>query len=407
MPAQPDVSTPVVVIRCARHGGLGITRTLGRMGVPIYNVDESKSAPAFYSRYSRGRFTWDAEKAPEEQTIAALSGLAGRIGRRAILVPTSDSTAMLVSKHASTLSQWFDFPHVDPSLVTGLCSKREMYFLATKFSVPTPDAAFPQSREELVEASKRMTYPLMAKGIFGIELERKSGKRMFLIHSRQQLFDLYDSYEDWGQPNIMLQEFIPGSDKASWMLNGYYDRDSNCLAEFTGRKLRQYPAYTGLTSLGECALNETVARTTREFMKACGYRGILDIGYRYDERDGQYKVMDINPRVGATFRLFVGSNGMDVIRAMYLDMTGQPVESAPALEGRRWLVEDCDLISSVRYLRDGKLAFKDWILSHRGVAETGVFALDDPMPAMWMGVRNVRKLWARKSGSNGKPGALS
>ncbi len=351
MPAQPDVSTPVVVIRCARHGGLGITRTLGRMGVPVYNVDESKFAPAFYSRYSTGRFTWDAELAPAEKTVEALCELAARIGRRAILVPTSDGTTMLVSEHASRLSEWYDFPHVEPTLVQALCSKREMYFLAKKHGVPTPDAAFPQSRAELVECSKSFRYPVMAKGIFGIELERIAGKRMFLANSPEELLSIYDRFEDWSRPNIMLQEFIPGSVEINWMLNAYYDRNSDCPVEFTGRKIRMYPAYTGLTSLGECARNETIARTTREFMKACGYRGILDIGYRYDQRDGQYKVIDINPRVGATFRLFVGANGMDVIRAMYLDLTGQPVEFAPAPEGRRWLVEDVDLISSMRILR--------------------------------------------------------
>ena len=191
MLAQPDVSTPVVVIRCARHGGLGITRTLGRMGVPVYNVDESKFAPAFYSRYSKGRFTWDAEAAPAEKTVEALCEFAARIGRRAILVPTSDATTMLVSEYANRLSEWFDFPLVDPTLVHALCSKREMYFLAKKHGVPTPDAAFPQSRAELIECSKTFKDPVMAKGIFGVELERISGKRMFLANSREQLFSIF------------------------------------------------------------------------------------------------------------------------------------------------------------------------------------------------------------------------
>jgi D-aspartate ligase len=48
-------------------------------------------------------------------------------------------------------------------------------------------------------------------------------------------------------------------------------------------------------------------------MQEIGYSGIVDIGYRYDRRDGEYKLLDVNPRVGATFRLFVDSNGMDVV----------------------------------------------------------------------------------------------
>jgi D-aspartate ligase len=390
-----DRSTPVVVIRCSRHGGLGITRTLGRMGVPIYHVDKSSLAPAFHSRYSRGQFIWDADKSPPPETIAFLGKVAARIGRRAILIPTSDSTAMLVADHADALSKWFDFPRMESSLVRALCSKREMYLLARMHGVPTPETAFPRSRDDLAEHLKAMKFPVMVKGIFGVELQRKAGKRMFLVHNRQQLLDLYDAHEDWFQPNFILQEFIPGPAEACWIFNGHFDRNSKATVEFTGRKIRQYPEFGGLTSLGECARNETIAKISRNFVKACGYRGIIDIDYRYDERDGRYKVLDINPRVGATFRLFVGANGLDVVRAMYFDMTGQPVESAPLVEGRRWVVEDCDLLAGLRSFRHGNLTLRDWAKSYRRVAEAGVFAMDDPLPVFWMGVRHARKLWDR------------
>src|SRR5438309_3773637 len=90
--AHIDTSTPVVVLQCARHGGLGITRTLGRWGVPVYNIDRSRFAPAFYSRYSRGRFTWDAEHAAPKETVRFLQQVAQKTGGRPILIPTSDAT---------------------------------------------------------------------------------------------------------------------------------------------------------------------------------------------------------------------------------------------------------------------------------------------------------------------------
>ena len=103
----------------------------------------------------------------------------------------------------------------------------------------------------------------------------------------------------------MLQEYIPGGDDDVWMFNGYFDADSDCLVGFTARKLRQTPIHTGATSLGICLPNAEVHETTVRWMKRLGYRGILDIGYRFDARDGRYKVLDVNPRIGATFRLFV------------------------------------------------------------------------------------------------------
>lgn len=404
-----NTTTPVVVIRCARHGGLGITRTLGRLGVPMYNIDESRNAPTFYSRYSKGSFVWDAERAPAEETIQFLKQVAEKIGRRPILIPTSDGTAMLVADHADELSQWYDFPRMDPALVRAFCSKEEMYHLAKRYNVPTPETLFPHSREELVQFLSdpaAVKFPVMAKGNYGIALERKSGKRMFIANTREEVLDIYDKYEDWNAPNIMLQEYIPGGPESIWMLDGYFDGDSNCLLQYTGRKIRQYPAYTGLTSLGELVRNDAVSKITTDFMKACGYRGILDLGYRYDERDGQYKLLDVNPRVGATFRLFTGANDMDVVRALYLDMTGQPVEFVPAKEGRKWLVEDCDIVSCLKYYRDGQLNFNQWLQSHKGVDEKAVFAMDDPLPAFWMGLRDLGMLWKQKTGKKAGSGLL-
>jgi len=119
------------------------------------------------------------------------------------------------------------------------------------------------------------------------------------------------------------------------MCNGYFNHDSDCLATFTGKKLRQWPPHAGVASLAECEPNETVEATTRRFMKAVGYQGLVGIGYRYDARDGLYKVLDVNPRVSGVFRLFVAADGMDIARVAYLGLTHQPVPPIAAPPGAK------------------------------------------------------------------------
>ena len=111
---------------------------------------------------------------------------------------------------------------------------------------------------------------------------------------------------------------------------------------------------------------------------------MLDMGYRYDARDGRYKVLDVNPRIGSTFRLFVGRHGLDVVRALYLDLTGQPVPADEMIEGRRWMDEH-DLASSLRYWRDGKLTVRQWVASLRDVRESVYVARDDSSPLIRLG----------------------
>jgi predicted ATP-grasp superfamily ATP-dependent carboligase len=133
-------------------------------------------------------------------------------------------------------------------------------------------------------------------------------------------------------------------------------------------------------------------------MKAIDYHGILDIGYRHDQRDDQYKVLDVNPRIGCTFRLFTGTNGMDVARALYLNLTGQEVALSRADEGRKWFVEDFDLFSSFQSWRDGSLSLREWIRSMDGIQEAACFAADDPIPFLFMPAADCWELqrWFRQ-----------
>ena len=391
----------MLVLRSESHGGLNIVRSLGCLGIPVYNLDPNRWAPAFFSKYCQGGFHSDIEHLPAGQSLRYLSEVGRQIGRRAIIIPTTDCTAKFVEDHASWLHEWFIFPNQRPGLAASLSSKREMYHLAKLHNVPTAASSFPACRDEVLAFAARAVFPVMLKGIDGQRLWEKTGKKMFILNSVRELLEKYDEAEDSQSPNLFLQEYIPGGDDTIWMFNGYFNESSECLAGFTGKKLRQCPVHTGSTSLGVCLRNDKVEEVTRRFMRELGYHGILDIGYRYDARDGIHKVLDVNPRIGSTFRLFVDDNGMDVARALYLDLTGQPVSCGHFIEGRRWMVEDLDLVSSVRYYQEGSLGVREWIASLRGIDETAFLSKDDPKPFFVMCLNRTvdlfRRIWRKIS----------
>jgi predicted ATP-grasp superfamily ATP-dependent carboligase len=379
-------STPVTILKSSNYYGLGILRSLGRLGIPIHVMSDDPHAPAFLSSYCRTSYLCHIADFTED-SLRDLLDIGSKIGRRSILIATTDDGAIFVADHADALNQWFMFPNQRADLVHSLCSKKEMYYLAKKFGVPTAETVFPESREDVLDFVKDAVFPIMLKPIHS-----RRGHCLAVASTERELIEKYDAMEDPEEPNIMLQEYIPGGDDTIWMFNGYFNERSDCLVGFTGKKIRQWPAHQGPTSLGICLRNEYVERMTREFMKRIGYRGILDIGYRYDARDAQYKVLDINPRIGATFRLFVADNGMDVARALYFDMTGQRINPGFASNGRKWFVEDLDFLSSLRSHREGNLSLKQWIGSFRGVREGAYFALDDPLPFLQAFVNGVRAL---------------
>src|SRR4029077_7410905 len=80
----------------------------------------------------------------------------------------------------------------------------------------------------------------------------------------------------------------------------------------------------------------------------------------------------------------MGKDGMDVVRAQYLHLTGQPVHASSMCEGRKWIVEDADLISCLRYYLDGALSLSEWVRGYNGIQEGAWFAKDDLGPFLRM-----------------------
>ena len=386
-----NTSTPVVVLRMEDYGSLGIVRSLGSLGVNVFGVDKNKHALASASRYCNESFCFDIENASKLKTLDFLLTLGGRIKQKSILIATSDESAMFVSKYADLLRGKFIFSEMPYDLVESLCSKKKMYSVAIKNNVPVPESFFPENLSDVLDYSEKISFPLLLKGIHGGKLEKETGRKMVIVKDKSELINLYRLMETREEKNLMLQEYIPQVRDNMWIFNGYFDSSSNCLAAFTGIKLRQNPVYTGMTSLGVCQWNKVLSDISTSFMKSIGYKGIVDIDFMLDPRDGEYKILDINPRIGASFRLFVGSDGEDVVRTMYLDLTSQKVTFSFPLNGRKWLVEDKDLYSSYNYFKDKNLKFSRWILSFKGIKETGYFRMKDPHPFLLLLLNHIRK----------------
>src|SRR5262245_46212094 len=394
-----DASLPVLVLQMQHHGALGAMRSLGRLGVRMYGVHPTRRPPASFSKYCRRVFELDLDETPPEESVDCLKAIARGIGPMPLLMPTNDESALFVASNAAVLQDHFLFRSNRIHVVWSLYNKKAMYLLAKQLLIPTPETIFPETQNEVLEFSERAQFPVMLKASDNIRTARRAGKKMVIARSKEELIAQYHAMEDGSQPSLMLQEYIPGRDDSVWMLNGYFDEHSECLFSITAKKIHQTPVYTGMTALGVCLPNPTIELATKTLVKAVGYKGILDIGYRYDARDGSYKLLDVNPRLGATFRLFVGHNGMDVTRAEYFHFTGQPIPVSNLCAGRKWILEDADLVSCVQYYRDGVLSLRNWLGSYRGIKECAWYAADDVMPFLCLcslvAMRVVRKIFKK------------
>ena len=377
-----DTSRPVVVAYYGGIGALAVARTLGRLGVRSYLVAAKGSAGSDLvsrSRYWTARF-WCDLHASDKETLAFFCDVADRVGGKPILVTLSDRMATFIDTNADALQDRFCFRRGSPGVVAEFSDKWGMFRLAQIHGIPTPLTWLPRTRDDILKFMESASFPVVVKPT-DPSASRLAEKA--ILSSPQELLEKFDRDAELGPPNIVLQEYIPGTAEDQWMCDAYFGKGSECLAIFTGKKLRQVND-TGIASIGVCLPNEVIERQTRRLMQCAGYEGLVDIGYRYDARDGQYKLLDVNPRLGGCFRLFRATNGLDVMRVCYRDLTDQAVPTCALQPGRKWMLEE-DVWSSLAYARQGKLTFGAWLSSLRGVRETHWFALDDPIPGFaWL-----------------------
>jgi D-aspartate ligase len=410
VPFSADHAVPALIVKFGdyplHHGGVGAIRSLGRLGVPVYAITEDPYTPAASSRYLRRAFVWPTTGTEEpDRLVEGLLRIGKRIGRPAVLVPTDEEAAVLIAERQRELGDAFLFPRVEAGLPRRLASKQGLHELCVEHGIPTPAASFPQSYDDIERFARTARFPVVAKNREAfVRRARPAVNGTTRIGSREALLSLAC---DWGErPGVILQEYLPREEAEDWIVHAYFDADSNPRALFTGVKVRSWPPHAGMTANAYVVDNPELADLAARFIKQIGFTGIIDLDLRFDRRDGRYKLLDFNPRVGAQFRLFESESGVDVVRAMHLDMTGRAVPEGEQRAGHRYIVENIDLPALLAYRRSG------YTTPHAPTRASGTelawLAGDDPLPFLTMlarfvrpGAKHLYQLWRTSRRGNG------
>jgi D-aspartate ligase len=398
MLAGLDAEYPALILKMSRtpihHGALAVARTLGRLGVPVYGVVEDAYTPLAMSRYLTKAFVWDSCPTDPESFVKAMSLIAEVIARPTIIIPMDDLSAVSVAENAASLARWFISPPVPPKLPRRLANKASFHALCAEIGIPLARSVVPHSFDDVRAFTESTGFPVVVKAAEQW-LPLKDTFVTKVIQTPEQLRSLCENCNYEGIQRLVIQEHIPGDD---WICHGYYNAEKNLSLTFTGRKLRGYPPDAGSTSLGLSIVNDALRCVSEKLLKAVAYSGIIDMDWRKDERDGQYKILDCNPRVGQNFRMFENSAGIDVVRAQHLDLSGRRIDNAAMIEGRLFSVESFYALALLRRLPRG--ASKQDIGKYLPPKsrELAWWSSDDPLPFLMMSGRQFTRVLGRLLG---------
>ena len=125
---------------------------------------------------------------------------------------------------------------------------------------------------------------------------------------------------------FVISEYIPGNDTNIYAYTCFRSQEGKILNEWTGKKLTQYPDNYGIFSSASNEAPEAVLIQGRKLVQSLGAYGIDEPEFKYDHRDGEFKLMETNFRSMMWHRM--GSiSGVKLHSTQYNYAVGKPTFS--------------------------------------------------------------------------------
>jgi predicted ATP-grasp superfamily ATP-dependent carboligase len=376
-------------------GDVDMVRALGLAGIDSAFFG-TPHAPARFSRHVRAVLRpiagWEREPERRDELLQALLRFARLQPEPPVLYPQTDATLLLASRHRDALAPAFRLSLADAGLIEQLVDKGRFQTLAESHGLPVPAAERFHPLPAQPPPQLSLSFPVIVKPAVRVGSWLTLAKAIRVDGSGEW-------HERWGElarldTEVLVQQLIPGPECAIESYHAYIDQRGAVAGEFTGRKIRTYPAQYGNSTSVEITDAEDVARLGRETLRKLGLRGVAKVDFKRDEQ-GRLYLLEVNPR----FNLWhhpAAVGGVNLPALVHADLTGSPRPNGHrAVRAVAW----CQPLVDLRAAYESGMSPLEWLLWARRCGAVSGLAADDPLPfvrgMLWGGTsRRVRRLGA-------------
>jgi len=376
---ETSIGVVPVLVLGGGPNALSIVRSLSKHNSPV-KVASGQGSPGLHSRFCKQGFMTPKgvrhEAYWEDLLLGNDTGLKDHL-----ILSGSDESVEFLSKHKESLKKRFYLDDFNPEVQLNMLNKQKTLELAQSVGVPTPKFWPLNSMEDLKSIIDEVRFPIMIKPLHSHLFQHKFSSKHLLANSMNEL-EAHLKLVFSKQQKIMLSEVIEGPDSLAASYYSYLDTQGNSLFQFTLRVVRRYPANAGTSTYTVSHWNEELAKLGDKFFKGINYSGMGQIEFKRDMRDGQYKIIECNPRFTA-FQGILNSSGLDYAYLIYCHALGKPVPADNSFKdnvGHLALFRDCLAFRQLK--QRNEITFLEWVSSLGRKQSFQIFSIRDPWPAI-------------------------
>lgn len=297
-------------------------------------------------------------------------------------MPCDDEALELVARHRAELVQLGYIPSEhDDDVLLAMLDKERTYRLAQAVGVETPMTITLAEDAEL-DSVAGFSFPCAVKPLQSYVFARHLPGVKALIAADERALRHHLRLAASLGVAVMLTEIIPGPESAFCSYYSYLDESGEPLFHYTRHKLRQHPLPFGVASYATNDAQPEAQRIGLQFFQGVGVRGLGNVEFKRDARDGRLKLIECNSRYTAADR-HLWLCGLDLPLFVYNRLVGRPL---PPMETRRFGVRFWHPIQDMHTFlvarRQGALSLRGWMRSLAHRQHFPVADIRDPMPTV-------------------------
>jgi predicted ATP-grasp superfamily ATP-dependent carboligase len=278
----------VLVTDDSYYSTLGIVRSLGSKGIRVSVLADAPVALASRSRYCSGRYLVPSPS--EDAYIPAVVDILRRV-HFDLIIPVGYAPTVALAEHKAELNWLTKLEVADYEKIRAAADKFYTQELATSLGVPAPRTVAPASLDDVARCSAELEYPVVIK-----KPCEMPGVPIYYARNRSELLSLYPTICGWrsGYKNSLplLQEYIPGYGCGFFALYQH----GVCKRIFMHRRVRETPPRGGVSCCAASNYDPKLKEYGTRLLDRLQWHGVAMVEFRYDVRDNDYKLMEINPK---------------------------------------------------------------------------------------------------------------
>ena len=371
-------------------GGMDLVRPLGLGGIGCAVVAQPGRSTR-YSRFTRAVIEWADPWREPAVLLERLMRFGSAEPEQPALFYEGDWDLLLVSRSRERLRGAFRFVVPDAQLVEDLVDKRRFQALADRLALPVPESRH-VSPGEVDPRDLGLSFPVIVKPVtrqMATWVPIAGRAKALRADTQRELSAIWPRFADAGF-DVIVQKLVPGPETRVESYHVYVDESGEVVGEFTGRKIRTYPAAYGFSTALEITDAPDVGRLGRELVSRLGLCGVAKLDFKRDPA-GELRLLEVNPRFNLWHHPGARA-GVNLPALVYRDLMGLPRGPLRrARAGVRWVYHRDD----ARAARQAGIPLRRWLpWALSAEAKSGV-TLDDPMPpARWLLSRLAGRLRA-------------